>query len=96
MKLEYHSPSIDNGEKIEFNKFELKTQANVRDMWNTYFRFETKIPLELEGTLQRSIEDMQASIGILKCNIVVYVEIIIVIFISCYECQFHFEKLIFY
>lgn len=58
MKLEYRSSSIDNEGKIEFNKFELKMQADVRAMWNTYFRFETKIPLELEVTLQRSVEDI--------------------------------------
>lgn len=42
VKLEYHSPSIDNEGKIEFNKFKLKTQVDVRVMWDTYFRFKIK------------------------------------------------------
>ena len=58
VKLEYRTSSIDNGGKIEFNKFELKTQADVRAMWNTYFRFETKVLLELEATISRSVEDI--------------------------------------
>ena len=58
VKLEYRSPSIDNEGKIELNKFKLKTQANVRAMWDTYFCFKTKIPLKLEAMLQRSVEDI--------------------------------------
>lgn len=58
VKLEYHSPLMVNEGKIEFNKFELKTQAGARVVWNTYFRYETKVSLELEATLQRSVEDI--------------------------------------
>ena len=58
VKLDHRSLSIDNRWKIEFNNFELKTDADIRAMWNTYFRFETKVPLELEATLQRSVEDI--------------------------------------
>lgn len=58
MKLEYRSPSIDNGGKSELKKFELKTQVDVRVMWNTYFRFETKVLLKLEATVQISVEDI--------------------------------------
>lgn len=54
VKLEYRSPLIDNGEKIEFNNFELKTVVDVRVMWNTYFRFEIKVLLELEARISRS------------------------------------------
>lgn len=43
---------------------ELKTQAGVRAIWNTYFRFETKIPLELEATVSRLVEDIAK---MLKC-----------------------------
>ena len=43
---------------------------------------------------RRYSEDVQASIEILKCNIIVYVEIIIVMLILCYEYQFHSEKLL--
>lgn len=32
VKLKYHSPSIDNRGKIEFNNFEFKTDADVRAM----------------------------------------------------------------
>ncbi|XP_050885549.1 uncharacterized protein LOC127091071 [Lathyrus oleraceus] len=58
VKLEYRSPSIGNRGNIEFNKFELKTQAGVRAMWNTFFRFEIKVLLELEATISRSGEDI--------------------------------------
>lgn len=39
---------------------------------------------------RRYSEDVQATTGILKCNIIVYVEIIIIILILYYEYQFHF------
>lgn len=58
MKLEYRSPSIDNGGKIEFNNCGLKVDVDVRAMWNTFFCFETKITLELKGTIPRSVEDI--------------------------------------
>ena len=58
MKFEYHSSSIDNRGKIEFNDFELKTDVDVRAMRNTFFRFETKVPLELKATISRSVEDI--------------------------------------
>ncbi|KAI5409230.1 hypothetical protein KIW84_054869 [Lathyrus oleraceus] len=85
VKLENHSPSIDNIGNIEFNKFELKTQSDVRTMWNTYFRFETKVLLELETTISRSIKDIlnisKRSTWILKCSVAFYVELIYVILI---------------
>lgn len=59
VKLGYHSLSIDNKGNIDFSKFELKTRASVRTMWDTFFYFKEKVSLELEATLQRSIEDIQ-------------------------------------
>lgn len=61
VKLEYRSSSIDNGGKIEFNKFEIKMQVDVRDM---YFHFEEKIMLELEAIVSISVEDIAK---MLKC-----------------------------
>lgn len=58
LKLEYRSSSIDNERKIEFNKFEFKTQTDVRAMWNTYFCFKTKVLLELEATISKSAENI--------------------------------------
>ena len=58
MKLEYRSSSIDNRGKIEFINFELKTDADVRAMWNIFFHFETKVSLELEVAISRSVEDI--------------------------------------
>lgn len=58
VKLECFSPSIDNGGKIEFNNFELNTDVDVKAMWNTFFRFKTKIMLELEAMISRSIKDI--------------------------------------
>lgn len=57
-KVEYRSSSIDNGGKIEFSKFELKTQVDVRVAWKKFFYFEIKVPLMLEATISRSIEDI--------------------------------------
>lgn len=64
VKLEYRSPSIYNRENIEFNNFELKTDADVRALLNTFFRFETKIILELKVTIPRLVDDI---LNILKC-----------------------------
>lgn len=58
MKLDYHLQSINNKGKIEFNNYELKTKANVRAMSNSFFRFETKVMIELEATISRSTEDI--------------------------------------
>lgn len=58
VKFNYCSPLIDNEGNIEFSKFKLKTQADVRAMWDTFFGFEEKVLLELEVTLQRSVEDI--------------------------------------
>lgn len=55
MKLTYCSPSINNEDKIKFNNYELKTDANGRAMWNTTFHFETKVSIEVEATISRSI-----------------------------------------
>lgn len=45
VKLEYRSPSINNKGKIEFNNYEFKTNANVRTMRSTFFRFETNVSI---------------------------------------------------
>lgn len=42
MKYEYHSLSIENEEKIQFNNFELKTDEDLRVMWNALNRYEIK------------------------------------------------------
>lgn len=64
MKLEYRSPSIDNGGNIEFDNFELKTDADVTTIWNNFFHFEIKLTLELEAMISRSIKD---NVKMLKC-----------------------------
>lgn len=57
VKLEYRSSSIDNERNIQF-KTELKTDADLRVMWNTFNRYETKGLIELNVTIARSIEDI--------------------------------------
>lgn len=58
VKLENRSPSINNREKIKFINFELKTVADLRAMWNTFFCFEIKVSLELKAKIPRSVEDI--------------------------------------
>lgn len=88
VKLECRSSSIANGWRIEFNKFELKTQADVRAMWNAYFHFKTKVLLELEAKISRSSKDIA---NMLKRphgywnNIAFYVEMIYAVLILFYE-----------
>lgn len=56
VKLEYCSPSIDNEGKIEFNNFELKTGANLRAVWNIFSSLETKLVIEVDAIILRSIK----------------------------------------
>lgn len=58
LKSEYRLLSISNESKIEFNNDELKTDADVRAMWNTFFCFETKVSIKLEAMISRPVEDI--------------------------------------
>lgn len=42
VKLEYCSLTIEHEWKIEFNKFEMETGADLRAMWNTFFYYNQK------------------------------------------------------
>lgn len=42
VKLEYRSSSIDNEGKIQLNKFELKTNEDLRVTWSTFHCYKTK------------------------------------------------------
>lgn len=64
MKLEHCLASINDVCKIEFNNYELKTDANVRVVWKIFLRFETKVLIKVEATISRSIEDI---VKMLKC-----------------------------
>lgn len=90
LKLEYHSLSIHIRRKIEFNNFELKTDADVRAMWNTFFSFQNKSSAQVvSGNSkidQRYSENVEAFTLILKCNVAFYVKIIYVMLILYYEC----------
>lgn len=58
VKLEYYSPWIENKRKTEFRNFKLKMGAYVRATWNTFFHLETKVPIELDTTISRSVKDI--------------------------------------
>lgn len=48
----------DNIRKIEFTNFELKMDADVRVILNTFFYFKIKVSLELEVTISRPVKDI--------------------------------------
>lgn len=58
VKIEYHSPLIDNKENISFNKFELKTNEDLKVMWNIYHRYKTKCLIEVDVTIATSVNDI--------------------------------------
>ena len=58
MKIEYRSPSVDKDEKFEFINRELKNDADLQAMWNTFDSFEEKVLIDLDVTLRRSIDDI--------------------------------------
>lgn len=58
MKFEYRWSSINNDDNIEYNNYELKTDANVRTMLNIFFCFETKVLIELDVTISKTVEDI--------------------------------------
>ena len=58
VKIEYRSPSIDKDGKLVFINRELKNGADLRAMWNTFDSFEEKVPIELDATLRRSVDDI--------------------------------------
>lgn len=58
VKFEYRSPSIDNKGKIEFINFEQKTGAYLKAMWNTFFCYKMKVPIEVDTMISRSIDSI--------------------------------------
>lgn len=58
VKIEYHSPSIDNEGKIWFSKFELKMDGDLKLMWSTYHRYETNGLIKVDATITRSVNDI--------------------------------------
>lgn len=73
VKLGYHSLSINNECKIEFNNYKLKMDANIRATWNIFFSFRNKNPnrggnndFKID---RRYCEDVETSTWILKCNV---------------------------
>lgn len=64
VKIDYSSPSIDNEGKSRFIKFELKKDEDLKTMWSTYHRYETKGLVEMYAIIARFIDDI---INMLKC-----------------------------
>lgn len=58
IKLEYHSPSIDNVGKILFTMLDLKTGDDLKIMWSIFYRYSIKDLIEVDATIQRSAEDI--------------------------------------
>lgn len=57
-KNEYHSPTINNKQKIKFNKFKLKMDGDVRIIMSPFYHCATKNPIEVDKTLARSTNDI--------------------------------------
>lgn len=65
VKIEYHSPLIDNQGKIEFNKFELKSYEDLWVMYNTFHCYTTKGSIKMVVKLVRSTDDIMK---MMKCH----------------------------
>lgn len=51
IKIEYHLSTIDNKGKIKFNKFEQKTDVDVRVVQTTFHHYTMKGPIEMDAIL---------------------------------------------
>ncbi|XP_058776951.1 uncharacterized protein LOC131651300 [Vicia villosa] len=58
VKIEYRMPSVDKDGKLVLINHELKNDADMRGMWNTYTSFEEKVLIELDATISRSVDDI--------------------------------------
>lgn len=58
VKIEYHSPPIDNQGNIEFNKFELKSYEDLWVICNTFHRYATKGSIKMDVKLMKSTDDI--------------------------------------
>lgn len=58
IKIEYGSPWIDNEGNVKLKNFELKTNEDLRVMWNTFDRYEKKGLIEVDVTVVRSLGDI--------------------------------------
>lgn len=41
-----------------FDNFELHTNKDLKDMWNTYHRYETKGLIKVNATIARLVDDI--------------------------------------
>lgn len=72
----YHLPSINNEGKIQFIKFELKTDEHLVFMWFTFPYYKTKSSINLDATIAKStkyilkmLKYFDNNLLIIKCNI---------------------------
>lgn len=58
VKLNYRSPSFDVEEKIQFKKFKLKINDDLRFIWSTFYRYEINCLVEVNVIISRSTENI--------------------------------------
>lgn len=58
VKLEYHSPWIDDEGKIWFTKLEVKTNEDLNVTCSIFYRYSSKGPIEVDVTIARSTRDI--------------------------------------
>lgn len=68
VKIKYCSPSIDNEDKVRFSKFDLNMDEDLRLMWNTFHRYETKDPIKVNATIASSTNDILKMLKLLKSS----------------------------
>lgn len=54
VKLEYRSPSLDS----EKTNFEQKTDEDLQIMWNTFYHYASKGPIEVDAKIERSVSNI--------------------------------------
>lgn len=64
IKLEYHSPLIDDERKIWFTKLELKMDEDLKVMKITFYRYSSKGLIEVDALVVRSTEDIVTLVGL--------------------------------
>lgn len=57
LKIEYRLSPLSKEGKLEFRNHELKRDTDLRAMWRNFFRLESKVLIELDATVSRSVDD---------------------------------------
>lgn len=58
IKIEFREYSIDTDGRLKYNFVELKTHEDLTVMWRSFLRRLTKVPIDLDAKISRSVNDI--------------------------------------